>query len=99
VNVSSTLSALTALRDIAQTTKSLEVCKRATDLIEQIDIDGPTVSAKELRETRANEALACLGTAEAKELLAVLGKGKAFARLTTAADAALKRLKVRDTGR
>jgi RNA polymerase sigma factor (sigma-70 family) len=91
--------ALTALREIAETTKSAEVRKRATDLIEQIDIDGPTLSAKELREVRAVEVLAWIGTAEAKELLAVLAKGEGSDRLTSAADAALKRMKVRDAGK
>jgi RNA polymerase sigma factor (sigma-70 family) len=89
--------ALAALREIAGTTKSAEVRKRATVLIEQID--GPMISAKELREVRAVEVLAWIGTAEAKELLAVLAKGEESARLPATADAALRRSKVRDAGR
>jgi RNA polymerase sigma factor (sigma-70 family) len=89
--------ALAALRDIAETTASFEVRRRATDLIEQID--GQTISTRELRECRAVEVLAWIGTAEAKELLAALAKGERSARLTAAADAALKRLKVRDADR
>jgi RNA polymerase sigma factor (sigma-70 family) len=89
--------ALAALREMAGTTKSAEARKRATVLIEQID--GPMISAKELREVRAVEVLAWIGTAEAKELLAVLAKGEESAQLPATAGAALKRLKVRDAGR
>jgi RNA polymerase sigma factor (sigma-70 family) len=49
--------------------------------------------------SRAVEVLACIGTTEAKELLAGSAKGEASARFTTAADAALKTMKVRDAGR
>ena len=84
--------ALSALREVAGTTKSSEVRKRVTDLIEQID--KLANSAKELREMRAVELLAWIGTNEAKDLLAELAKGAASARLTEAADAVLKRMKV-----
>ncbi|HEX3150436.1 MAG TPA: sigma-70 family RNA polymerase sigma factor [Gemmataceae bacterium] len=80
--------ALAALREIARTSKSSEVGKRATDLIEQID--GPTVSSKELRELRAIDVLVWIGTGDAKELLAKLAKGEANARLTIAAAAAIR---------
>jgi RNA polymerase sigma factor (sigma-70 family) len=84
--------ALTALREIARMTKSTEVGKRATDLIEQID--GLTISAKERRELRAVEVLTWIGTADARDLLAKLAKGEASARLTVAADAAIRQLKL-----
>ena len=80
-----------ALRWIARTASS-EVGKRATDLIEKID--GPTVSANELRELRAIDLLAWIGTADAKDLLARLAKGESSARLTVAADVAIKRIRV-----
>jgi hypothetical protein len=84
--------ALTALREIARTTKSSEVAERATNLIEQID--GPTVPARELRELRAVEVLAWIATAEARDLLARIARGESSARLTVAADAAIRRLKL-----
>jgi RNA polymerase sigma factor (sigma-70 family) len=90
--------ALKALRDIAETSESVEVRKRAIDLIKQIDINGP-ISAKELREVRAVEVLTWIGTSEAKELLAVLARGESSAPLTSAAQSALKRLKVSDARR
>lgn len=86
--------ALPALRVIAGTTKSPEVAKRAKELIDQID--SQTVSTKELRELRAVEVLAWIGTTEAKDLMSVLAKGEPTARLTSAAVAALKQLKMRE---
>ena len=85
-------TALPALRDFARTTKSPEAGKRAKDLIEQID--GPTISAKELRELRAIDVLQWIGSAEAKELLAALASGAAGSPITFAAEAAIRRLKV-----
>jgi RNA polymerase sigma factor (sigma-70 family) len=89
--------ALTALREAVRKTESAEVRKRATDLIQQIE--GQTMSARELREVRAVEVLAWIGTSEAKELLTGMAKGAASEQLTMAADAALKRLKLREAGR
>ena len=64
------------------------------DVIELIDKQ--PISAKELREIRAVEVLAWIGTTEARDLLAELAKGAASARLTEAAAGAIRRLKIVD---
>jgi RNA polymerase sigma factor (sigma-70 family) len=87
--------ALKALRGLAETTRSLEVRKRARDLIAQIEPEWPTLSARELREVRAVEVLGWIATGEAKALLAILAKEEPSAPVTSAAENALKRLKAR----
>jgi hypothetical protein len=82
--------ALAALREAARTAESSEVEKRAADLIERID--GPAVGPDELRAVRGLEVLSWVETAEAAEALTRLAQGAPSARVTVAAEAALRRL-------
>jgi RNA polymerase sigma factor (sigma-70 family) len=82
--------ALVVLREAARTAKSSEVEKRAADLIERID--WPAVGPDELRAVRAVEVLSWAETAEAAEALSRLARGEPSARVTAAAEAALRRL-------
>ena len=82
------------LREELRKSTSTEVQKRATDLINQIE--RPTYLPEELRAIRAVEVLEWIGTPEAREILTGLAKGEPSATPTSAANAALKRLNVRD---
>ena len=55
-------------------------------------LDGPVPSPETLRGLRAVEVLELIGTAEAKEVLELLARGLAEARLTQEASASLGRL-------
>jgi hypothetical protein len=89
--------ALAAVREVARSTGSAEVRKRATDLVELID--RPTYLPADLRAVRAVEVLEWLGTAAARDLLAGLAKGEPAAPVTAAAAAGLQRLNADGAGK
>jgi hypothetical protein len=74
----------------------LEVRQRIEQLLEKVA--GPATEPEPLRALRAVELLEHIGTAEARALLQMLGKGAPEARVTQAANAALKRLARRPGG-
>jgi hypothetical protein len=79
-----------ALRHLLKSKSSLEVRKRAEQIIAEIEQGRP--SAEELRSWRAIQLLEEIGSAEACRLLQGLAKGWKEARQTREAKAALKRL-------
>jgi WD40 repeat protein len=83
-----------ALRELLAKKPSLEVCRRAERILAKLE--EPSVpAAAVLRELRAVAALEWAGTAPARRHLRALAGGASGARLTTAAQAALKRLERR----
>jgi hypothetical protein len=80
--------ALPALQKEVEVTTSAEVRRRAGELIKAPQHP----SGEKLRAIRGVEVLEQFGTAEAKQLLAMLAKGAPGSRLTDAAKAALERL-------
>jgi RNA polymerase sigma factor (sigma-70 family) len=82
--------ALPALRKALAGGPSLETGRRLGALLDRLD--GARPSAETVRQIRAVEALECIGTPEARQLLAKLAAGPAETRLTQEANAALRRL-------
>jgi hypothetical protein len=82
-------SAQPALRKAYQSSPSLEVRRRAGQLLDELA--RRVLSPEELREVRAVEALEYCGTAASRELLETLSRGAPEARLTQEAKAALAR--------
>jgi RNA polymerase sigma factor (sigma-70 family) len=83
-------SAMAALRAAQDASGSLEMRRRVGALLEELE--KTATPSEELRALRAVEVLEWIGTPEARRLLARLAKGDPGARLTQAADRALKRL-------
>lgn len=78
-----------ALRKALAGQPSLEVRRRIQALLEELN---HPLSAEQLREVRAVEALEQIGTLSAQEVLKVVAKGAPGARLTREAKASLQRL-------
>jgi hypothetical protein len=79
-----------ALRSELQRRPALELTRRIDDLLKQADQHVP--SADELRQLRAVEVLATIGSAKAREILTRLSRGADGAELTRKARTALERL-------
>jgi WD40 repeat protein len=79
-----------ALRKVLQGSPSAEVRRRAEQLVDKLKATGPALAL--LRPLRALEVLEHTPTAEARQVLAALAKGKPDAQLTQEAKAALRRL-------
>jgi hypothetical protein len=82
-----------ALKKALEKKPSLEVRQRLEALLKKLE--GPVTSPESLRLIRAVEVLELASTAEARELLASLGKGAPEARLTRDARESLERLNKR----
>jgi hypothetical protein len=82
--------ALPALRRLVAKKPSLEVRRRAEEIMRQAEPDSPT--KRQLLAVRAVEVLEYVGTPEARQLLDELARGESEARLTREAKAALARL-------
>jgi RNA polymerase sigma factor (sigma-70 family) len=78
-----------ALRKLVASKPSLEVRRRAEEVLRKVD---PGRLPELLRSLRAVEVLEQIGGEQAKQVLAELAKGAAEARLTREAKAALERL-------
>jgi WD40 repeat protein len=81
-----------ALRVALEGKPSPEVRRRARELLRALPAGPHGPTAKEMRASRAVQALEQIGTPEARRLLEALAKGAAEARLTREAAAALGRL-------
>jgi RNA polymerase sigma factor (sigma-70 family) len=79
-----------ALRKLRDGKPSLEVGRRAEDLLAKLR--GPLPPGERLRHLRAVEVLEHIGTQPAQEVLQALARGAAGARLTREAKGALERL-------
>ncbi len=82
-----------ALRQLLERTPSLELRRRAEQILEKLD--GPFTSPDRLRAIRGVEVLEHIGTPEAQRVLAELARGMPGTDLTEGAKAALARLKKR----
>jgi WD40 repeat protein len=84
-------AAAPALRELLDGNPSPESRRRARSLLRKL-AEQP-LNSKELQALRAVEALECMGTPEAKEILQDLAKGEPADRLTRDAKMALERLR------
>lgn len=82
-----------ALRNALEGRPSLEVRRRVEQLLEKLQ--GPVRAAESMRQLRSLEVLEHIGTAEAQAVLRALTEGTPQARLTSEAQATLKRLRHR----
>jgi RNA polymerase sigma factor (sigma-70 family) len=82
--------AAAVLRETAEKAESLEVRRRARDLLDAWEKS--PIPPAELRGLRAVEVLEWIDTPEARRLLGAWARGGQGARLTAAAEAALRRL-------
>ena len=83
-------SASAALREAAEQSESAEVRRRTGEVLAEIEAAAP--SPDDLRAVRSVEVLEWANTAEARRLLATWAAGAPGARLTAAAEGALKRM-------
>src|SRR5207249_5430233 len=79
------------LRDAVRTTQSLEVSRRANELIRTLDPH--QLSGDALQQVRVVELLECIGTTDARRLLNELADGARGHLLTEEAKAAVGRLR------